>query len=120
MNVLNKKGGKLNEPLTPKSTNTALKQKTLSSMPDLSPLHMIDGSVSLFELLEDKSAPLKSTRTEFSNFKEDITKNNEKNNRLWLKGLESDFDEAYLEEKMQQLWKFTKWKMKKWTNKHKK
>jgi len=109
------------EPVTPKSSYRGQKYQNLGSIADLSPLYtQTNHSISLFELGEEKHN-LKSGRTEISNPNEDATKTfNRKENRLWTKGLNEDFEPERIEERMKHLWKYTIWKMKKWVTKKKK
>lgn len=88
----------------------------------------IDNTVtpSMQEFEEDKQ-PMQSERTEYSYQNEepsDFRANSgfakTLRERLDLKnGLEEDLNEENLLKKMEQVWKFGKWKVKKWLNKYK-
>jgi len=66
---------------------------------------------------------LKSARTEISNAADDfeeIKSTKLKDHLYWNKRYREDLDEETVQKRMEQLWKYTTWRVKKWVNKYKK
>jgi hypothetical protein len=95
--------------------------RTLTTLPSI--VIESNKTPSMFELQDEKGQ--KSGRTEISNTNDDAgeekkdSQTNVPDYLYWRKSQTEDLDEEIVVKKMEQLWKFSIWKMRKWLRRYK-
>lgn len=95
--------------------------RTLTTLPSI--VIESNKTPSMFELQDEKGQ--KSGRTEISNTNDDVgeekkdSQTNVPDYLYWRKSQTEDLDEEIVVKKMEQLWKFSIWKMRKWLRRYK-